>query len=130
MLDDATILSDASHSVYALCRGSSVSASAGCQPILGRRPLSYDVMKTRIDSDLKLVYTPTNRNSAQLQNIVSRGDYKCGRLILRGKYGLSRVAQLAGSASIGNLSREWIEALWLWCFYRNCRPLVLPQTLI
>ena len=84
MLDDATILSDASHSVYALCRGSSVSASAGCQPILGRRPLSYDVMKTRIDNDLKLVYTPTIRNSAQLQNIVSRSDYKCGRLILRG----------------------------------------------
>ena len=73
------------------------------QPILSRRPLSYDVMNTQIDNDLKLVYTPTIRNSAQLQNVVSRGDYKCGRLILRGKYGLSRVAQLAGSASIGNL---------------------------
>ena len=95
MLDDATILSDASHSVYALCRGSSVSASAECQPILSRRPLSYDVMNTQIDNDLKLVYTPTIRNSAQLQNVVSRGDYKCGRLILRGKCGLSRVAQLA-----------------------------------
>ena len=127
MLDDANILSDASHSVYALCRGSSVSASAECQPILGRRLISYDVMKTRIDNDLKLVYTPTIRNSAQLQNVVSRGDYKCGRLILRGKRGLSRVAQLAGSASIGNLSREWIEALWLGCLCRNCRPLVLPQ---
>ena len=84
MLDDATILSDASHSVYALCRGSSVSASAAYKPILSRQPLFYDVMNTQIDNDLKLVYTPTIRNSALLRIVVSRGDYKCGRLILRG----------------------------------------------